>query len=97
MTQTVNTKQLQQERPDLTAGRDLRYKAQWTEILDKLKVLRIRGQDISVADLHESERMLKQSLVKIGRLSGLSEQDIETDWQRIQLEAQFGDIHIEEL
>lgn len=97
LTQTSNTKQLKKEHPDLTAGRDLRYKAQWVEILDKLKALRAQTEDISVADLQESEEMLKQSLVKVGGLAGLSAQDIETDWQRIQLEAKFGDIHIEEL
>lgn len=97
LTQTSNTKQLKKEHPDLTADRDLRYKAQWAEILDKLKALRAEGQDLSIADLQESEKMLKQSLVKVGRLSGLSDRDIEMDWQRIQLEAQFGDIHIEEL
>ena len=97
LTQTSNTKQLKKEHPDLTADRDLRYKAQWAEILDKLKALRAEGQDLSIADLQESEKMLKQSLVKVGRLSGLSDRAIEMDWQRIQLEAQFGDIHIEEL
>ena len=97
LTQTSNTKQLKKEHPDLTADRDLRYKAQWAEILDKLKALRAQGQDLSIADLQESEKMLKQSLMKVGHLSGLSDRDIEMDWQRIQLEAQFGDIHIEEL
>ncbi len=97
LTQTLTTKQLKKQHPDLTAGRDLRYKAQWTEILDKLKALRAQGQDISMADLQASEKMLKQSLVRVGRLSGLSDRDIEADWQRIQLEAQFSDIHIEEL
>lgn len=97
LTQTLNTRQLKKERPDLAAGRDLRYKAQWAEILENLKALRAEGQDISLADLQASEKMLKQSLAKVGRLSGLSSQAIETDWQRIKLEAQFSDIHIEEL
>lgn len=95
------TKQLKKERCDLTVGRDLRYKQQWQEILDLLKELRANGQDFSLADLEESEQMLKESLFTVGRLAGLSDDQIEVDWQRIELEvqfeAQFGDIHIEEL
>ena len=97
LTHTTSTPQLRKERKDLTQGRDLRYKAQWLEILEQLKALRSQESDISLADLEQSEKMLKESLIKVGRLSGLSDRDIEADWQRIQLEAQFGDIHIEDL
>jgi hypothetical protein len=41
--------------------------------------------------------MLKESLIAVGRISGLSDNEIEVDWQRIKLEAQFEDVHIEEL
>ncbi len=97
LTCTQDTQQLRKERPDLAQGRDLRYKKQWEEILANLKALRGEGLELSLADLEASEAMLKQSLVNVGRLSGLSEAQIETDWQRIQLEAQFSDIHIKEL
>lgn len=97
LTNTSNTQRLKKERPDLTNGRDLRYKTQWLEILEQLKELRTQELDLSLADLDQSEQMLKNSLFNVGRMTGLSENQIEIDWQRIKLEAQFGDIHIEEL
>ena len=97
LTCTTNTQQLKKERPDLTEGRDLRYKQQWTEILEKLKVLREQGQDMSLSDLDQSEQMLRKSLFEVGHIAGLSNDQLEIDWQRIKLEAQFGDLHIEEL
>ncbi|NJL20974.1 MAG: hypothetical protein HC895_09365 [Leptolyngbyaceae cyanobacterium SM1_3_5] len=97
LTCTSNTKQLKQERPDLASGKDLRYKKHWLEILQKLKTLRFHNQEISIADIEESEQMLKQSLIAVGHLAGLTDEQIEVDWQRIKLEAQFEDIHIEDL
>lgn len=97
LTCTENTKQLKRQRPELTKGRDLRYKAQWVAVLNRIKDLRQSNQDCSLADLEESEVKLKNSLFKVGRMAGRSESDLAIDWQRIQLEAQFGDIHIEEL
>lgn len=97
LTSTENTQQLRKQRPELTQGRDLRYKICWIEILHQVKHLRQSGQDISLADLDESELMLKDSLFKVGRMAGITDSDLEVDWQRIKLEAQFGDIHIEEL
>lgn len=94
---TKDTKQLKKERADLTWGKDLRYKSHWQEILSQIKLSREQNLDISLNDLAESEVMLKQSLVKVGRLAGLSDEKIEIDWQRIQLETQFVDVHIEEL
>ncbi len=92
-----DTKQLKKERPDLTKGRDLRYKIQWQELLEKLIALREEGHDLSLNDLEASEKMLKESLMKVGQMAGLGKQAIETDWQRIKLEAQFTDIHIDDL
>lgn len=97
LTCTGNTKQLKKERPDLTHGRNLRYKIQWLEILRQLKALRTQKLDMSIHDLEQSEQMLKESLYKVGCLIGQSDDQIEVEWQRIKLEAQFGDIHIEEL
>jgi hypothetical protein len=97
LTCTSNTRQLKKERPDLTKGKDLRYKILWIEILEQLKVLRTEVLDISLVDLEQSEQMLKESLFKIGRLANLKNNRIELDWQRIKLEAQFSDVHIEEL
>lgn len=97
LTCTKTTHQLRKERPDLTDGRDLRYKAQWIEVLEKTKELREKGFDISLEDLEKSERMLKESLYSAGRMTGLDDETIEINWQRIKLEAQFGDVHIEEL
>ena len=97
LTCTNSTQQLKKERHDLTQGRDLRYKQQWTDILAKLKVLRLEGKDISLKDLEQSEQMLQESLLEIGHIAGLSDEQIKIDWQRLQLEAQFGDVHIEDL
>lgn len=94
LTGTENTKQLKKKRPELTDKRDLRYKAQWLEILEKLE---IQSPDLSLEDLEKSEQMLRESLSSVGHLAGLNDDQIEVDWQRIKLEAQFGDIHIEEL
>lgn len=97
LTHTRNTKQLKQERLDLTAGKDLRYKSHWLEILKQTNLLNEQGLDISLQDLETSEKMLKNSLLTVGRMAGLNDEKIEVDWQRIQLETQFSDVHIEEL
>jgi len=97
LTCTANTKQLKQQRYDLTYGRDLRFKKHWMAILQQLKELRANGQDFSLADLEESEQMLKASLFEVGRLSGMSDDALEIEWMRIKLETQFSDIHIEQL
>ncbi|MGK7940731.1 MAG: hypothetical protein AB4062_11400 [Crocosphaera sp.] len=97
LTCTKNTKDLKKQRPELVTNRDLRYKNQWVAILDEIKLLRTQGLDLSLTDLEESEKMLKESLFTVGHLAGLSNESIELDWQRIKLENQFADIHIEEL
>lgn len=97
LTATQNTKQLKKERSDLTSEKDLRYKVCWLEILEQIKFLREQNLDISLNDLETSETMLKESLFTVGKMAGLNEEKLEIDWQRIQLEAQFVDVHIEEL
>ena len=97
LTCTTNTQQLKKERPDLTQGRDLRYKEQWVEIQIKVKRLQEQGQDMSLEDIEQSEQILKNSLFEIGHIAGLSNDQIEIDWQRIKVASQFGDVHIEEL
>ncbi|MEM9155738.1 MAG: hypothetical protein AAGB13_12010, partial [Cyanobacteria bacterium P01_F01_bin.33] len=89
LTCTETTKQLKQERPDLTRGRDLRYKTQWKAILDRIEELRESDRDISLADLEQSEQMSKNSFFKLGRTLGKSQESLEIEWQRILLEAQF--------
>lgn len=91
-----STQELKKAHPDLTKGRDLRYKDHWLSILEQIRTLK-QTPDISLADLEQSERMLKESLFKVGSMAGLSEAELEVDWQRIQLEAKIADIHIEEL
>jgi hypothetical protein len=92
-----NTQRLKKERPDLTQGRDLRYKKEWESMLELLNQRRSQGLELSLTDLDESEAMLKDSLFKVGRLAGLPDKAMELDWQRIKLESQFRDLHIEEL
>jgi hypothetical protein len=96
LTGTGSTQELKKAHPALTQGRDLRYKDHWVSILEQLRALK-QLPDISLADLEQSEQMLKASLFKVGAMAGLSEAEVELDWQRIQLEAQISDIHIEEL
>lgn len=96
-TYTKNTQQLKSERSDLTTGKDLRYKLHWFEILNQLKLLREQSLDISFNDLEASEKMLQNSLLTVGRMAGLNDAKIEVDWERIQLETQLADIHLEEL
>ncbi len=97
LTHTKNTNQLKKERSDLTKGKDLRYKLRWIEILNQTKLLKEQNLDISLQDLEASEKMLKNSLLTVGRMAGLNDAKIEVDWERIQLETQFADIHLEEL
>jgi hypothetical protein len=97
LTCTKNTKHFKKEHIDLTLGKDLRYKIYWQEILSQIKLLREQNLDISLNDLEASEVMLKHSLLKVGKLAGLSDEKIKVDWQRLQLETHFTDIHIEEL
>ncbi|MGB3136604.1 MAG: hypothetical protein WBG38_17510 [Nodosilinea sp.] len=96
LTGTETTQELKKKHPKLTKGRDLRYKAHWMNILEQVRALK-RTPDISLAELEESEKMLKNSLFKVGAMAGLTQNKLETDWQRIQLEAQIADVHIEDL
>jgi hypothetical protein len=57
----------------------------------------IDGKDMSLSELEQSEQMLRESLFRVGHIAGLSNNQIETDWQRIKLEAQLGDVHIDDL
>ena len=97
LTKTKSTKELKKGHPELTKGLDLRYKAHWLRILEQVKSLRQQVPDISLDDLERSEKMLKDSLFKVGAMAGMTEQELELDWQRINLEAQVADIDIEEL
>jgi hypothetical protein len=92
LTCTTDTKELKKDHPNLTNGKDLRYKEQWLKILEDVKFLRNQGSDLSIEDLDESEAMLKESLYTVGKIAGLNEEQLDIDWQRM-----FSDIHIEEL
>lgn len=96
LTRTGTTQELKKGHPELTKGRDLRYKAHWVIILEQVRALK-QTLDISLTELEESEKMLKDSLLTVGAMAGLTQDEIEIDWKRIQLEAQIADIHIEEL
>ncbi|HIK45432.1 MAG TPA: hypothetical protein IGR64_11190 [Leptolyngbyaceae cyanobacterium M65_K2018_010] len=96
LTGTETTQELKKDHPELTQGRDLRYKAHWIKILEQVRALK-QTPDLSLADLEASELMLKESLFKVGSMAGLTSDELELDWQRIQLASQTADIHIEEL
>jgi len=55
------------------------------------------NEDISLEDLERSEQILKESLFAVGRLVGLSPEQLEIEWQRIKLKAELRDVHIENL
>ena len=97
LTCTLNTKQLKKERSDLVKDKDMRYKSHWLEILQQLKTERQQGFNVSLQDLDASSNMLKESLLTVGGMAGLTKAEIEIDWQRLKLENQFADVHIEEL
>ncbi len=94
---TKNPKQFRKKYSHLTKGKNLRDKAHWLDILKQIKLLREQSLDISLKDLEDSEKMLKQSLFTVGRMAGLNDEKIEIDWQCIQLETQFTDIPLENL
>ena len=95
---TKTTRHLKKEYPELTQSKDLRYKKHWQGLLDYFtQADHSHEGDLSLKDLEESDKMLHDSLAKVGAMAGLSEETVEMDWQRIQLESQFSDIHIEEL
>jgi hypothetical protein len=64
---------------------------------DSKKEIGINGEDMSLTDLEQSEQMLRESLFRVGGIAGLSNDLLEVDWQRIKLEAQLGDVHIDDL
>ena len=84
-------------RLDATYGVDPELAAAQAELREIFDAEEARLEDISLEDLDRSEEMLKASLFEVGRLAGLSEDQSEIDWQRIKLDAQFSDIHLEEL
>ncbi len=95
---TETTRQLKKKYPELTKSKDLRYKKHWQALLDHFtQADHSHDGDLSLKDLEESDKMLRESLAKVGAMAGLSKEEVEMDWQRIQLESQFSDIHIEEL
>ncbi len=51
------------------------------------------NEDISLEDLERSEQMLKESLFAVGLLTGLSNEQLEIEWQRIKLEVESRDVH----
>jgi hypothetical protein len=53
--------------------------------------------DISLEDLESSEAMLQQSLITVGKLANLSDEQIVTDWLNICLANQSADISIYDL
>jgi hypothetical protein len=84
----AGTTSLKLQRPDLTQGRDLRYKFQWLEILSLLK------DDLTLNDLAREEQELKQSLHRVERLAGTSVTVVEETWQTIQQSSQADDLDI---
>ncbi len=84
LTSTKNTKQFSKKYSHLTKGKDLRDKSHWLDILEQIRLLREQSLDISLKDLEDSEKMLKESLFTVGRMAGLNDDKLEIDWQRIQ-------------
>lgn len=100
LTGVPRTPELKRQRPDLTQGRDLRYKAEWLAMLDILKQQHTVQPDITLDELERQDIELKQSLHRVGRITGLSAQDVEETWKTIQQNAQAHssvDITLEEL
>ena len=84
----AETTALKKQRPDLTQGRDLRYKAQWLLIYSLLQ------DDLTLDDLAREEQELKQSLHRVERLAGTAVVAVEKAWQIIQRSSQTDDLDI---
>ncbi len=84
----ANTKALKQQRPDLTQGRDLRYKAEWLAIYAQVQ------QDWTLADCAREEQELKQSLHRVARMAGRAVATVEETWQTLQHNAEADDLDI---
>ncbi len=84
----AETTALKRQRPDLTQGRDLRYKDQWLVIYSLLQ------DDLTLDDLAREEQELKQSLHRVERLAGSAVAAVEKTWQIIQQTAQADDLDI---
>lgn len=101
LTDTTNTEQLKKKYPKLVKHKDLRYKQHWSLLLKELKSLVSHDSDLSfdlsLDDLEQSETMLKLSLITVSLLAGISNEQIEMDWERIKLENQVTNLHLEEL
>ncbi len=54
-------------------------------------------KDLTLEDLEKSEQMLKDSLFAVGCMAGLSNGQLDADWQHIKREAELKDLHIDEL
>ncbi|MBE9175129.1 hypothetical protein IQ225_07065 [Synechocystis salina LEGE 06155] len=83
---TKNTKQLKADYPEITNGKDLRFKGSWSEILEQFGGV-FPSKNIFNTSLDEMDKMLKEHLVKIGKNSGLTDLELEVEWQKIKLES----------
>lgn len=93
----TETKQLKKNYPHLVRGKDLRYRVSWSDLLNQLLVIEADVGTVTLETLQETDEYLRQSFFETHRFLGYSDDKIEVEWQRIALEAQFSDIHIEEL
>jgi hypothetical protein len=84
---TNNTATIQQSAFDLSLE-DL----QSSEAMLQYQAIEHGVYDISLDDLESSESMLHQSLVTVGKLANLSDEQIAADWLNICLAAQSTDI-----
>ncbi len=57
----------------------------------------MKEKDMSLEDLERSEQMLKNSLFTVGRAAGLTDEQLEIEWERIKFEAEVADVHINDL
>jgi hypothetical protein len=54
-------------------------------------------KDISLEDIERSEQMLKNSLFTVGHATGLTDEQLENEWEKIKLESEAADVHINDL
>jgi hypothetical protein len=57
----------------------------------------MKEKDMSLEDLERSEQMLKISLFTVGRAAGLTDEQLEIEWEKIKLESETADVHINDL
>jgi hypothetical protein len=91
LTDTQSTQELKTKYPAIVYKKDLRYKKNWLDILEKIKdlgfcsVSEVRNR--LQAQKEAMDSIFRKSLQILGETAGLSQEDIELEWKKMELES----------